>query len=156
MLTVVTSPGPHRFRCAASSPVVAGQRVPSCSVAVHWYPSRFRQAPRTFSGTWVGLLFSQGIPHLYAVAMTQLLAPPTNALALAGFILGLLAVALAAIPDARLLALVPGLLAVIFGFVGVNTANRSAGKRRKLAILSVVLGFSPLWLPWILVALFGV
>ena len=88
--------------------------------------------------------------------MTQQLAPPTNAFALAGFILGTVALALSAIPGAWALALVPALLAIIFGFVGITTANRLAGKRRKLAIWSVVLGFSPLWLPWILVAMFGV
>ena len=94
-------------------------------------------------------------------SMTQQLAPPTNALALAGFILGLIAAVATGFVDywtgtLVVLILTPALLAVIFGFVGINTANRLGGKRRKLAIWSVMLGFSPIWLTWVLAAVFGV
>jgi len=78
--------------------------------------------------------------------MTQQLVPPTNALALAGFILGCVAVGGGFLLPGWALPLfvcVPGLLAIIFGFVGVNTANRLGGLRKRLAVWSVVLGFSP-------------
>ena len=86
--------------------------------------------------------------------MTQQLAPPTNALALAGFILGCVAVAGGLLVPGWTLPLlllfaVPGLLAIIFGFVGVNTANRLGGRRKRLAVWSVILGFSPV-LAWML------
>jgi hypothetical protein len=101
------------------------------------------------------------------------IAPPTNALALAGMVLGAIANGYALLvglfngapSPLGLLVLVwlptfvPGLLAVIFGFVGINTANRLGGRRKALAIWSVVLGFTPL-LTWFVAfllsaALFG-
>lgn len=97
--------------------------------------------------------------------MTQQLAPPTNALALAGFILGCVAVVGAQFVSGwtlplLLLVSVPGLLAVVFGFVGINTANRLGGRRKRLAVWSVVLGFGPVpaWMltRLLLAALFGV
>ena len=54
------------------------------------------------------------------------------------------------------LSLLPALLALIFGFIGINTANRLGGKRRGLAIAAVVLGFAPVWVPFLRAALFGI
>lgn len=83
------------------------------------------------------------------------LAPPNNSLALASLVLGLIAVAIAFVggitgastPLSIILVLfiagIPGLLSIIFGFVGISTANRLGGKRRGLAIWGVVLGFCP-------------
>ena len=97
--------------------------------------------------------------------MTQLLAPPTNALALSGFILGCVATGVGVLVPGwtlplLLLVYVPGLLAVVFGFVGINTANRLGGHRRRLAVWSVVLGFGPVpaWMlaRFVLAAFFGV
>lgn len=88
----------------------------------------------------------------------QPIAPPTNALAIAGFVLGVASWAVAAVLSGSpnmptvfvvwIVTLVPALLAVIFGFVGINTANRLGGRRRTLAIWAVVLGFTPVvgWL----------
>jgi len=85
------------------------------------------------------------------------LAPPNNSLALAGFILGWIALGISVLigfipgsltPLAILitfaLAGVPGLLAIIFGFIGISTANRMQGRRRGKAIAAVILGFSPI------------
>ena len=105
--------------------------------------------------------------------MSQLLAPPTNALALAGFTLGCVAFScgmfvplsmpplllLVLFPALLLFVCIPAVLAIIFGFVGINTANRLGGKRKSFAVWAVVLGFSPLpvWMLGQLVgALFGV
>ena len=97
--------------------------------------------------------------------MSQLLAPPTNALALSGFILGCVATGVGVLVPGWTLPLlmlvyVPGLLAVVFGFVGINTANRLGGHRRRLAVWSVVLGFGPVpaWMlaRFVLAAFFGV
>lgn len=87
----------------------------------------------------------------------QTMAPPSNALALAALVLGILTNAYAFLigllngfgsPLALILfvwlpTLLPGILAVIFGFVGVTTANRLGGKRRPFAIWGIVLGFTP-------------
>jgi len=84
------------------------------------------------------------------------MAPPSNALALAALVLGILANGYAAFvgfvygapnPLAVLLVwlptVVPGLLGIIFGFVGVTTANRLGGKRKAYAVWGIVLGFAP-------------
>jgi hypothetical protein len=99
--------------------------------------------------------------------MSQVLAPPKNALAVAGFTLGCVAVSCGlfvpfSIPPLLLLVIVPALLvfvfvpavlAIIFGFVGIRTANRLGGKRKRLAVWAVVLGFSPLPV-WFIAQLF--
>lgn len=98
------------------------------------------------------------------MAAPRQMAPPTNALALAGLILGIVAAAIGLLAPSiymvLLLAFIPGLLAIIFGFVGITTANRMGGLRRRHAIWAVVLGFSPIaaWLVsgWLLAAVFGV
>jgi hypothetical protein len=98
--------------------------------------------------------------------MSQVLAPPTNALAVAGFTLGCVAVAcslfvpfempalllLLIFPLLLLFVVIPALLAIIFGFVGISTANRLGGERKSLAVWAVVLGFIPLPV-WVLAQL---
>ena len=85
-----------------------------------------------------------------------LLAPPNNSTALASFVLGLISTAVSFLigfwfPLTALSILlglaviaVPAVLAVIFGFVGISTANRLGGRRRVYAVWGVVLGFTPL------------
>lgn len=81
--------------------------------------------------------------------------PPNNSLALASLILGSVAVGVAFLFSlviygrtwggfALLVVLVgvPALLAVIFGFVGISTANRLRGKRKPHAVVGVVFGFT--------------
>lgn len=88
--------------------------------------------------------------------MTQLLAPPKNSTALAsqvlgivsygvGFVVCLVGGGLATGLIAFAVAALPALVAVILGFVGLSTANRLGGVRRKQAIVGIVLGFTP-WL----------
>jgi len=84
-----------------------------------------------------------------------LLAPPNNSTALAGFTLGIVATAIALIGGAffgstlagvvgvTFFVALPALLAVIFGFIGISTANRLGGKRRTQSIWAVILGFTP-------------
>ena len=86
------------------------------------------------------------------------MAPPTNALALAGYILGAVAVALSVFLGwlGLFIGFVPALLAIIFGFVGINTANRMGGLRKRDAVWAVVMGFMALVIPWVRQALFGV
>lgn len=78
--------------------------------------------------------------------------PPNNSLALTAVIVGSIAAALALFggfappagivsPAALVLAAPLGLLAIIFGFIGISTANRLDGKRKGQAIAGVVLGF---------------
>lgn len=69
--------------------------------------------------------------------------PPSNGLALAGLILGITGAVLALIPLVGVfLCWLPALLAIIFGFIGISTANRT-GLRKTEAVWAVVLGFSP-------------
>jgi len=88
----------------------------------------------------------------------QQIAPPTNALALAGFVLGLVSAVLS-IPrpyvGLGIYAFVAALLALIFGLVGLNTASRLGGRRRGFAIAAIVLAASPLLVPWVKSLLFG-
>lgn len=88
--------------------------------------------------------------------MSQQLAPPSNALALAGFVLGAAGVLLVFVPGAWALPLLPALLAVIFGFVGITTANRLAGRRKVMAVWAVILGVVGFVLPWIVALVFNV
>lgn len=75
--------------------------------------------------------------------------PPSNGLAVAGLVLGITGAVLALIPLVGVfLCWLPALLAIIFGFIGIATANRT-GLRKTEAIWAVVLGFSP---PVIIVA----
>jgi len=83
------------------------------------------------------------------------IAPPTNALAIAAFVVGLITLGLTLMHLTLWLLAIPALVTLIFGFIGVNTANRLAGKRRALAIIAVLLGFSPLWYPLVFAAATG-
>lgn len=94
----------------------------------------------------------------------QQLAPPSNALALVGLVMGIIAWVIAIfapnVAMALFLSAVPALLAIIFGFIGITTANRLAGKRRTIAIWAVVLGFTTILAyplsGFLLAAIFGV
>lgn len=76
------------------------------------------------------------------VVHVQYVRPPSNnGIAIAGLILGITGAALALIPLLGLfLCGLPALLAIIFGFVGLS---HPTGFRKKEAIWSVILGFSP-------------
>ena len=103
--------------------------------------------------------------------MSQQLSAPNNSIALAGliagsvamgigFIAGLIDGGLVGLLSVLLLASPPGILAIIFGFIGISTANRLGGKRKDFAVVAVVFGFSPI-LAWLLgtfvaVGVFGI
>jgi len=103
--------------------------------------------------------------------MTQQLSAPNNSIALAGFVAGSVTVGIGFIAGlfgggliglvpVLLFASLPGLLAIIFGFVGFSAANRLGGKRKDFAAAAVIFGFSPIpaWLLGTFVALgvFGI
>ncbi|WP_211331653.1 DUF4190 domain-containing protein [Frondihabitans australicus] len=80
--------------------------------------------------------------------------PQSNGLAIASLILGIVGAALSLIPIAGIfLCWLPALLAIIFGFIGVGTANRAGGFRRTQAIAGIVCGFLPVPIILILLAL---
>ena len=86
------------------------------------------------------------------------LAPPNNSLALASNVLGWISAGLGltigflvtavtplSIVAVLLISGVPGLLAIVFGFIGISTANRLGGLRKGMALIGVILGFLPLF-----------
>ena len=67
--------------------------------------------------------------------------PPSNGLAIAGLVLGIVALVTALIPFIGwFLAFLPALLAIIFGHIGFSTANRT-GLRKGESVASFVLGY---------------
>jgi len=103
--------------------------------------------------------------------MAQQLSAPNNSLAIAGFVLGSVTVGIGFIAglfgdgliglvSVVLFASLPGLLAIIFGFIGFSAANRLGGKRKDFAAAAVMLGFSPVpaWLlgTFVAVGVFGI
>lgn len=76
----------------------------------------------------------------------QMVRPPSrNGIAIAGLILGIVACLFALIPLLGLVLFpVPGMLALIFGIVGIVNANKLGGLRIGAAIASVVLSLAPI------------
>jgi len=71
--------------------------------------------------------------------------PSTNGLAVAGMVLGIVGAALSLIPFVGIfLCWLPALLGIIFGFIGLGTANRTGGLRRRESITAIVCGFLPI------------
>lgn len=69
--------------------------------------------------------------------------PSNNALAVAGLILSIVGLVLALIPILGLfLFWVPSLLGIIFGFIGISTANRLNGLNKLQALWAIILGFA--------------
>jgi hypothetical protein len=67
--------------------------------------------------------------------------PPGNPLAFAGMIIGIVAVVLAVIPVIGVVLLfIPAILAIIFGIIGLFTANRLKGLRQNMALAGIMLG----------------
>jgi len=86
--------------------------------------------------------------------MTTVVQRSSNGLAVAGFVLGIVAVAFSAIPHGYFFAVLPALLAIIFGFVGISSSQR-VGRGRKRAVWAVVLGFFALLFPFVFAATTG-
>jgi hypothetical protein len=63
-----------------------------------------------------------------------------NGIAVAGGVLGIVAVATSFIPFVDFLSVVVGALAVIFGFIGNGRANRLGGAGKGMAITGIVCG----------------
>ena len=76
-------------------------------------------------------------------------APAGNAVALAGFIVGIVTVIAVVLRPYWLISDVLGLAAITLGFVGMSTASRT-GSGKRFAIWAVALGFTPL-IPLVLV-----
>ena len=81
------------------------------------------------------------VHHVY---VQQAPRPATNGLAIAGLVTGIVGAALSLIPLVGMfLCWLPALLGIIFGFIGLGTANRT-GLRRIEARWAIILGFAPI------------
>jgi hypothetical protein len=84
---------------------------------------------------------SNPVHHVY---VQQAPRPATNGLAIAGLVTGIVGAVLALIPLAGVfLCWLPAMLGIIFGFIGLGTANRT-GLRRTEARWAIILGFAPI------------
>gem|GEM_PF-2844295 len=73
----------------------------------------------------------------------QMVARPTNGIAVAAVVLGVVGFVVGLFPIAGIfLFWIPALLAIIFGFIGISTASRLGGLNRGQAIWGVILGFA--------------
>ncbi|WP_345377107.1 hypothetical protein [Frondihabitans cladoniiphilus] len=71
--------------------------------------------------------------------------PVTNGLAVASLVLGIVSAALALIPlVGPFLCWLPALLAIIFGCIGIGTANRIGGYRKSSAVWGIICGLLPI------------
>jgi hypothetical protein len=70
--------------------------------------------------------------------------PPSNGLAIAGLVCGIVGAALSLIPLVGVFfCWLPALLAIIFGFVALGTSRRN-GLRRTESLAAIWLGFAPI------------
>jgi uncharacterized membrane protein len=76
-------------------------------------------------------------------------APPSNGIGTAAGVVGIIAIVLIFIPYLDFLGVVLGLLAIVFGGLGVSRANRMGGRGKGMAVTGLVLGI-------IAVALFAI
>ena len=69
---------------------------------------------------------------------------PSNGLAIAGLVTGIVGAALSLIPFAGVfLCWLPALLAIVLGFIAIGTAKRT-GLRRNESLAAIILGFVPI------------
>ena len=69
---------------------------------------------------------------------------PSNGLAIAGLVTGIVGAALSLIPFVGVfLCWLPALLAIVFGFIAIGTAKRT-GLRRNESLAAIILGFVPI------------
>lgn len=69
---------------------------------------------------------------------------PSNGLAIAGLVTGIVGAALSLIPLVGVfLCWLPALLAIVFGFIALGTAKRT-GLRRNESLAAIILGFVPI------------
>lgn len=69
---------------------------------------------------------------------------PSNGLAIAGLVTGIVGAALSLIPFVGIfLCWLPALLAIVFGFIAIGTAKRT-GLRRNESLAAIILGFVPI------------
>ncbi|WP_084697373.1 DUF4190 domain-containing protein [Glaciibacter superstes] len=83
-------------------------------------------------------------PTAYQVVYQQVVRPPSNGMAVAALICGILGVLPALTIILIFLSPIPAILAIIFGFVGLNTSKRVNGLGRGMALWGICLGFTPL------------
>ena len=76
----------------------------------------------------------------YQVAQPYAGARPGNGLALAGGIIGIVSLVLAFVPFLDFVTIPGGILAVVFGGIGLSRANRMGGEGKGWAITAIVLG----------------
>lgn len=81
-----------------------------------------------------------GAPYTYAPLQTIVSARQTNGIGIAAGVCGIIAVALCWIPFIDYISIVLGALAIIFGAIGIRTANRSGGAGKGMAVTGIVCG----------------
>lgn len=86
-------------------------------------------------------------PQPYFVA-----APPSNGIGTAAGVLGIVGAVLMFIPIIDYLAIILGVLAVIFGAVGINRSKRLGGAGKGMAITGLVLGLISIAIPVLFIA----
>jgi hypothetical protein len=87
-------------------------------------------APQPYSAAPAQAVFMEPVPVM----------APRNGVGTAAGVLGILAVILTFIPYASFIGIVLGILAVIFGGVGISRANRIGGAGKGMAVTGLVLG----------------
>lgn len=113
----------------ATPPIDPAPQTPGAPAG--WYMESGRQR------WWDGITWGD-----YAQTVVIARPPSTNGIALAGLILGIVALVLALIPLLGWFFFpIPALLAIIFGFVGLSNFQRL---RRPESIFAIILGFSPI------------
>jgi hypothetical protein len=83
---------------------------------------------------------SQGMPYAYAPQETIIYGQQRNGIGVAAGVCGIIALALCWIPFIDYVSIVVGALAIIFGVIGVRTANQRGGARKGMAVAGIVCG----------------
>lgn len=87
---------------------------------------------------------SQPVPP-YVVYVQPQPSAPTNGIAIAGLVLGIIGASIALIPIIGVFfAWLPAVLAIIFGSIGLYNASRLGGLRRATSWWALALGLSPI------------
>ena len=79
-------------------------------------------------------------PSYYPQPQYGIVAPPSNGIGTAAGVLGIIAIILSFVPYIDFAGVLLGILAIIFGAVGMGRAKRMGGHGRGMAVTGLVLG----------------
>ncbi|MGA7989218.1 MAG: DUF4190 domain-containing protein [Candidatus Dormiibacterota bacterium] len=86
----------------------------------------------------------QANPYGYAPQQTIIYGRQGNGIGVAAGVCGIVAVAVCWIPFVDYVSIILGALAIVFGVIGVRTANRSGGAGKGMAVTGIVCGIAGL------------